>query len=278
MGLRGWGVAALESLFASAAGRSAAPDAEWIARRPALVTLFQDLMCFDGGLGVFRLVHLIDAAHRAGNPKSIVSVGSGGGHHEAFLGWLYPDARVTGVDLREGWAQPRPANVRYLAGSVLDESFRRAVAPADLVISIEAFEHIDAQAEAAAAIRSLVAPGGWLYVEVPFASEAEQADETLCRQEREAHGHVRPGYTAGQLTSLFACDGLEVASVGNTFFTPLQPTIWLGMQHFGPEKMKPYWKEILAWARADLREDLAKDRSEATGVKILARRRERGGV
>ena len=121
-------------------------------------------------------------------------------------------------------------------------------------------------------MRSLVGPGGRLYVEVPFANAEEQANTALCAQEREAHGHVRPGYTTDQLRSYFACDGLETVSAGNAFFVPLQPTLWLGMQHFGPERMKPYWRQVLSWAEADLRPDLAASREEATAVKLLARR------
>src|SRR5262249_42632580 len=174
---------------------------------------------------------VLDGVAKAPSPKRIVSVGSGGGHHEAFLGWLHPEAEVIGLDLREGWAEPRPPNVRFLSGSILDDSFRELIPPAHLVVSIDAF---DAQEDAGRSIRGLGGPSGWLYVEVPFASDAEQADSALCAQERETHGHVRPGYTPAQLRSLFSADGLETVSVGNAFFTPLQPTLWLGMQHFGP--------------------------------------------
>jgi SAM-dependent methyltransferase len=271
--LKSWLVAALEGAFARRAGPVNGLDVETLSKRPALVTLIQDLMALDGGLGVFRLVHLLDAARHAENPRTILSVGSGGGHHEAFLGWLHPEAEIVGVDLREGWAEPRPGNVRFVPGDVLDPAFRATLPKADFVFTIEMLEHIEAHGEAAKAIASLVAPGGWLYVEVPFANAAEQADPALCALERENHQHVRPGYAPEQLRALFGGDGLEPVSIGNAFFTPLQPIVWWGTQNFGPASLRPYWREVLAWANADLREDLAASREEATAVKLLARRR-----
>jgi SAM-dependent methyltransferase len=270
--LKSYIVNAVESLFARRARTGDILDEAALAARPALVTLVQDLLALDGGLGLFRLVHLLDAARHAPAPRTIVSVGCGGGHHEAFLGWLYPEAQVVGIDLREGWAQPRPSNVRFLPGNLLDPAFRAGVPKADFVFTIEVLEHIEEQQEAAKAIASLVSPGGFLYVEVPFANDAEQADAALCVQERENHGHVKPGYAPSQLRELFCGDGLSEVSAGNAFFTPLQPIVWLGAQHFGPESLRPYWREILAWARADLKSRLAASRAEASAVKLLARR------
>src|SRR5204863_10211366 len=113
---------------------------------------------------------------------------------------------------------------------------------------------------------------GWRYVEVPFATEAEQADPELRAIERERNGHLRPGYSAAQLVELFR--DLAPVETGNAFFAPLQPAVWWAAEKFGAESLRPYCREIFSWAEADVtttRE--ASSRNEATGVKLLARRR-----
>jgi SAM-dependent methyltransferase len=232
-------------------------------------SLGRELLALDSGLGLFRWVHLEDALGRRPSAKRVLSIGSGGGLHEAFLARTRPDLDVTGVDLRAPWVSTDLPNLRFLTGDLLDASFRRSLPPADFVYSIECLEHIEDDLTVARAMADLVLPGGALYLQLPFATVAEQADARLCRAERESFGHVRPGYDPQGLSRLAGSLGLRVELVACAFWFPLQPMLWAGAEKFGAV-FAPRWREILELVRTDLRTTVASDRTEATAIKILA--------
>lgn len=232
-------------------------------------SLGRELLALDSGLGLFRWVHLEDALGRRPSAKRVLSIGSGGGLHEAFLARTRPDLDVTGVDLRAPWVSTDLPNLRFLTGDLLDAAFRRSLPPADFVYSIECLEHIEDDLTVARAMADLVLPGGALYLQLPFATVAEQADARLCRAERESFGHVRPGYDPQGLSRLAGSLGLRVELVACAFWFPLQPMLWAGAEKFGAV-FAPRWREILELVRTDLRTTVASDRTEATAIKILA--------
>jgi SAM-dependent methyltransferase len=241
---------------------------------PIEETLGQQLFTLDSGLGLFRLVHLLDAISRTQGIKSIVSVGSGGGHHEAYLAFKNPGIQVTGVDLRVPDVQLEFPNLRFMQGNLLDTAFSATIPQADFVYSIECLEHIEDDRSVFATSAALVRPRGVLYVEVPFASDGEQADPELCRIERESFEHVRPGYTARQLEELARANGLTVRSVAGAFWFPVQPTVWSAYLKFGAAALAPHWRSFFAISELDVREGIPTNRAEAVAIKILASRKD----
>ena len=235
-------------------------------------SLGRELLQLDWGLGLFRWVHLADAIDRSPAVARVLSVGSGGGLHEAFLARTRPEFDVTGVDLQESWVHRDLPNLRFLRGDLLNPEFRASLPKADFIYSIECLEHIEDDLTVARAMADLLAPGGTLYLQLPFASPAEQSDPTLCETERRNHGHVRPGYDPGGLRRLAEGLSLEVEFVGGAFWSPLQPMVWAALEKFGPA-LAPRWRAILDLVRLDLRSGLPVDRGEATAIKILARKR-----
>jgi SAM-dependent methyltransferase len=230
------------------------------------------LLALDGGLGLFRLVHLLAAIARAPRLGSILSVGSGDGIHETYLAHKFPGASVCGVDLREETVGLRLPNLRFLRGNLLDPQLAATLPSADFVYSIECLEHIDDDATVFAAMASHLRPGGLLYLEVPFASAAEQADPEVCRRELENHEHVRPGYDARRLADLAEANGLTVRHIAGAFWFPTQPAVWLALQKFGSQALQPHWRTILAIAMLDRQEGLPQSRREATAITLVAER------
>ena len=205
---------------------------------PALDWIVEDcgrrLLQLDGGLGLFRWVHLLDAAGRDSTIRSALSIGSGEGLHESLLARNFSEITVCGVDLRMPEVELSLSNLVFLQGDLLDADFAATLPAADFVYSIECLEHIDDDRAIFARMVQLVRPGGWLYVEVPFATLAEQADPEVRQRELESHGHVRPGYAGCQLEALAREHGLTDIRVAGAFWFPIQPMVWLAQRTSRP--------------------------------------------
>ncbi len=234
-------------------------------------TLGRELLRLDWGLGLFRWVHLANAIEKAASVSTAISFGSGEGLHEAFLARARPDVSVVGVDLRASPLVDLPANVRFLSGDLLDAPFRATLPRADFVFSIECLEHIEDDLTVARAMADCLVPGGYLYLQVPFANSSEQADPALRENERKCFGHVRPGYDEDGLRALARRLDLDVVFVAGAFWVPLQRVIWAAVEKFGAS-LAPSWREILDLARLDVRTGLPANRNEAIAIKMLARK------
>jgi SAM-dependent methyltransferase len=239
---------------------------------PIEESLGRGLLGLDGGLGLFRWVHLLDAVTRAGHPRSALSIGSGGGFHESLLAYRNPGVSVCGVDLRAPYAGVDLPNLTFRQGDLLDPEFAGTLPDADFVFSIECLEHIREDHAVFARMAELVRPGGFLYLEVPFASPGEQADPEVCRAELETFEHLRPGYDAAQLERLALAHELAVVAIAGAFWVPLAPICWLAQHELGAVDCAPHWRTFLAMAELDLRDGLPAHRAEATAIKLLARK------
>jgi SAM-dependent methyltransferase len=251
-----------------------APVAPPVGAPPSLTeeALGQALLWLDGGLGLFRLAHLMDAIRRAPGTRSLLSIGSGLGLQEAYIAVTRPDLAVTGVDLRVPHLTGTLPNLRFLQGDLFDSDVRRQLPVADFVFSIECLEHIENDETVFATMVGCVAPGGRLYVQVPFANASEQADPDLCRNEREQHEHVRPGYDDARLRALARLHELEVEQIASAFRFPLQPFVRSGTETIDGAFLFPRWRAVLELIETDVRDGLAANRTEATAIKMLARR------
>lgn len=234
--------------------------------------LGKEIFALDYGLGLFRLVHVLDALVRAGRVRSILSVGSGGGAHESFLAHAFPRTRVIGVDRRTAHHGSWLPNLSFREGELIDPEFLGSLPESDFVYSLECLEHIEDDQAVFHGMARAVAPGGHLLVEVPFASESERGDAVLCEQEHRLHGHVRPGYDARQLEMMSETAGLRTVLVSNVFWFPVQPLVWLAFRHLEYDRLVGWWRPFASIAELDLRVGLASSRAEAAGIKILARR------
>ncbi|HUM01960.1 MAG TPA: methyltransferase domain-containing protein [Thermoanaerobaculia bacterium] len=234
--------------------------------------LGQALLKLDGGLGLFRLAHLLDAIRRAPRTRSLLSIGSGLGLQEAFIAVTHPGLDVVGVDLRTPRLAGSLPNLTLIRGDFFDTSVRSRLPVADFVFTVECLEHIEDDEAVVALMASKLAPGGRLYLQVPFASEGESVDPALCRREFEEHGHVRPGYSPERLLSLAGGQGLTVESVAAAYRFPLQPLVAAGVSTIPLDVLLPRWREILELIETDVRDGLAANRTEATAIKLLARR------
>jgi SAM-dependent methyltransferase len=235
-------------------------------------SLGRALLRLDGGLGLFRLAHLEDAVRRLSGVRSILSVGSGLGLHEAWLAVTRPEVTVVGVDLRLPRFDRDIPNLRFVQGDLFDPAVRSRLPAADFVYSIECLEHVEDDASVFGAMASCVRPGGSLYVQAPFASEAEQRDPELCRIEREQHEHVRPGYDERRLRRLAEECGLKVERIAAAFRFPLQPLVWAGTEKIADAFLAPRWRKVYDLVTTDVHDGLAVDRTEATAIKMLARK------
>jgi SAM-dependent methyltransferase len=230
------------------------------------------LLRTDGGLGLFRLAHLLDAVRRGPAPRTILSVGSGLGTQEAFLALRYPDAEVVGVDLRYPKFVATLPNLRLIRGDLFNPETRRALPEADFVYSIECLEHIENDDAVVDLMASKLKPGGRLFLQVPFATDADLADLEFCRRELEENEHVRPGYGAVRLRSFAERHGLVEEQVAAAYRFPLQPFVAAGISTIPLDFLLPRWREILDLIEADIRDGIVSSRTEATGIRLLARR------
>jgi SAM-dependent methyltransferase len=234
--------------------------------------LGQALLRLDSGLGLFRLAHLLDALRRSPGIRSVLSIGSGLGCHEAFLAVTRPDLDVVGADLRVPRFDRFLPNLRFIQGDLFQSEVRGKLPAADLVYSIECLEHIEDDEFVFGVMVSCLGPGGRLYLQVPFANAREQADPDLGRLERARHEHVRPGYDEARLRALAGRHGLIVDHISAAFRFPLQGFVSAGIEKIAEDFLAPRGRQVFALVETDVRDGLASDRTEATAIKMLARR------
>lgn len=226
----------------------------------------------DYGLGIYRLAHLLDALDTLDLAKThrIVSVGHGQGNHEVLLAALFPHIQIVAVDITEHPFPHALPNLTSICGDITDPATQAALGGADCVYSIECLEHIEQDRQAFAAMAALLAPGGTLYLQVPFATAAEQADAHLCQHEFENYGHFLPGYRPEQLVEYARAAGLVCDAVANVFWSPLQPMLSATLEKCGADPLLPHADALLDLVKWDFKERMAAHRGEAVGIKLLA--------
>ena len=227
----------------------------------------------DGGLGLFRLIHLLDAIERLPcPPKRIISVGSGKGYHEIILSKLFPEASVLAIDIEKQEHAFQSANLKLAQGDITEKEFSTTIEPADFLYSIECLEHIEKDEVAFAAMVNLTSPGGFFYIQIPFANSVERADEALCAEERKNFGHCTPGYDADQLAQFSIKNNITPVKCASVFWSPLQPMLWAAVERFNFASMPDWDDELIKLLTTDLRDEVAQHRAQAIGIKLLAQK------
>ncbi|WP_326542801.1 class I SAM-dependent methyltransferase [Pseudorhodoferax sp.] len=239
---------------------------------PVVLNCCAHLSVQDGGLGLFRLIHLVDAVVKLPQaPKRIFSIGSGVGYHEAILARLFPSSQVVAIDIDERAPRYPQANLVSMRMDILS-STAPLPGTADFVYSIECLEHIADDRAAFAAMSRLLARSGHFYIEVPYANESERQDPQLREHEWKHFEHHTPGYDRAQLAALAQENGLGVVEQGNVFWSPLQSLVWAATEKFPEDAMRNWMAPLISLLHGDIRAEEAQGRHQALGVKMLCRK------
>lgn len=165
-----------------------------------------------------RLRHVLPATK--GHYRRILDAGCGIGVFTMELAKQHPEADVLGVDTETVLVERAAdiarraglTNCRFQVHSVTELPFRDEF---DLVVSVDNLEHIDADVAAMETLKSVLVPGGRIVVHVPgyyrrwlFFGRRVNFD---------VPGHVRPGYTAIELTRKLGEAGFEVLEHRHTY-------------------------------------------------------------
>lgn len=191
------------------------------AKDPALSTLER---LYVRALGVpvnglrIRLRHVLP--HTRGRYGSILDAGCGPGVFTMELAKRHPEADVVGIDLDEDAVQRAATiaeragleNVRFQVADVTALPFDKAF---DLVVSVDNLEHIEDDLGAMRNLERALRPGGKLVVHVPGYYRRWLVFGR--RVNFEVPGHVRPGYTAEELTDKLERTGFRVEAARYTY-------------------------------------------------------------
>lgn len=155
-----------------------------------------------------------------GSYAKILDAGCGPGVFTMELAKQHPTAEVVGIDIDEE-AVRRAAviaqragltNCRFEVGDVTSLAFRDEF---DLVLSVDNLEHIEDDVRAMERLREALKPGGKLVVHVP--GYYRRWLLLGRRVNFDVPGHMRPGYTAEEITSKLEKAGLEVLEHRHTY-------------------------------------------------------------
>ena len=163
-----------------------------------------------------RLAHVMPALNL--HPTAILDAGA---EDATFVYWLadkYPQATVTAVDIDEeaidACLRARPAAYRDRVQFKVSSFAELASAAFDLVTAFDVLEHIVEDQAAAADLSRVLRPGGTLLAHVPRDRWVTRSGITHAMADEDAWqinpGHVRQGYSPGQMTTLLVGAGLEV--------------------------------------------------------------------
>jgi len=159
-----------------------------------------------------------------GNLASLARRGRIAAFEPAIDAIAFAQDRHPNVDIRQG---ALPADLPYDAGSF------------DLVAALDVLEHVQEDAASAAALVSLVRPGGWLIVTVP----AHQA--LWSSHDRRLHHRRR--YGRRQLLGLFTDTDVELVRITpfNMVLAPIAMVYrvgerWLGLDLGNQERLLPW--------------------------------------
>jgi SAM-dependent methyltransferase len=147
-----------------------------------------------------------------GDDQSAVILSVGCGPAEG-LNWLVPycgnAGKVVGLDIEVVHAQPAPANVEFVVGSLEDTSLPER--SFDLVLALDVLEHLNDDLAGLKKIRSLIKPGGLLLITVPALPSLWGGQDVV------SHHHRR--YTRRSLAALMANGDLKNCRV--TYFNSI---------------------------------------------------------
>ena len=155
-----------------------------------------------------------------GEFRRILDAGCGPGVFTMELAKLHPKAEVVGVDIdraaiernRRVAEEAGLANCRFEIADVTDLPYREEF---DLVVCVDNLEHIESDITAMRSLARALEPGGQLVVHVPGYYRRWLLFGR--RVNFDVPGHMRPGYTAEEVTEKLATAGFENLEASYTY-------------------------------------------------------------
>jgi 2-polyprenyl-3-methyl-5-hydroxy-6-metoxy-1,4-benzoquinol methylase len=229
-------------------------------------------MCVaEGAVPFLRLAHIADAFARTHGVRRVLSIGCGSGLHEAFLAGRLPDLDILATDIDSRMHKFPFANLRFETRDILRWP---EAGQYDFVFSIECLEHIAADDAAFRNMAAKVAPGGYFYISVPFASVTEQQDPVLRRREWETHGHHRPGFAFADLDRLCRDNRIDVLHWSNMFSSPLVFNVDRLLEKIDPAARNAAFVDFARLLLTDVndRRCASQRGDQVTGIRVLGRK------
>lgn len=181
--------------------------------------------------GRLRTWHVIKALRRLGfwdaRPRALYDAGGGEGGFAYHVARRFPSWRVVVGD-NEPKALARGARIKSRLGlSNLDIRSVDLRDPGeeqcyDVIVCADVLEHIEEDDVVVKHLAHALKPGGVLVVTAPSVPQPRHLSLVAWRERRIGfspcdYGHVRPGYSTGDVRRMFENVGLEPETVGTTF-------------------------------------------------------------
>lgn len=165
-----------------------------------------NLFYYNRGQSIAELV----SRHVRDEPREILDVGTGFGHVLHALGERYPEARRLAIEFSEVCVRHLETIGVEAVAEPMEEVLPRLERRFDVIVLSHVLEHLLRPAEAVALLRTRMAPGGLLYIEVPHipaASLDEYLDNVWAPRYDEPHISF---FSPESLRGVLSRAGLEV--------------------------------------------------------------------
>jgi|SRR5580692_1584463 2-polyprenyl-3-methyl-5-hydroxy-6-metoxy-1,4-benzoquinol methylase len=216
-------------------------------------------------------------------PREILDAGSGFGQYDFRMARLFPEAKVTGLDVKShvvdsGNRFAKEAgvdNVAFAVGDLLDLGYE---ARFDLVLSVDVIEHIEDDRRVLANVARALKPGGLFVLTTPYWAGLEGVAPPA---EFMVGEHVRPGYSREELRDKLAGAGLELSKftitygpTGGLAWHLLQrfPITWLSGRFWLAPLVAAYFGFAYPAAWVLMQMDMRTDNQDGRGILAVAKK------
>ncbi len=165
------------------------------------------------------------------NGKTVLDAGSGKGRYSRLLHGLYPQARITALDVSAEMLAHVPEGIRKVQNGILDMPF--ADGSFDAVICVEALEHVVNTGEGIRELGRVLAPGGKLVI----------IDKNIERLGALQIAHWEKWFARSDIERMMSDVGLQVISEFVAYDQLTEPDglfiCWVGHRDAQPRAAQP---------------------------------------
>jgi 2-polyprenyl-3-methyl-5-hydroxy-6-metoxy-1,4-benzoquinol methylase len=233
----------------------------------------------------------IERLKRGGfEPQQILDAGSGFGQYSFRLSRVFPQARITGLDLKEVLVQSSNEfwrgiggsdgdRIHFEVGNLLELTYDSQF---DLALSVDVMEHIEEDELVFRNIGRSLKPGGLFIMTTPYYDISVGSSKS---NQPYVDEHVRPGYSRSELTRKLAQGDMIIEKFvitygfyGNVAWTLLQkwPMSWLSRARWLVPLVALYFIPAYALAWIFMRLDMAAKNQRGGGILAVARKQGTG--